>query len=195
MVSRPTATEPRHDSARAYPNLRRGSHVFEKVAATPSGVWLVKHVVAPLDRWLLRATDGKLSLSGRLIAPVLLLTTSGRVSGQRCTTPVFYLADGPNLVICNVRPSGERPNPWVLNLRAQPTVQVQVGGDSFDCLAEEADDEVLNLYWPRLTKMWSTYARHWERGGQRAVFILRKIDETCATVPGPRPRGLNRDDL
>ena len=188
-MSRPTTTGPQHDSARANPYIPRGSHVFEKVAATPPGVWLVKHVVAPLDRWLLRATDGKLSLSGRLIAPVLLLTTSGRVSGQRRTTPVFYLADGPNLVICNVRPSGERPNPWVLNLRVKPTVQVQVGGDTFDCLAEEADDEVLNLYWPRLTKMWSTYARHWERGGQRVVFILRKIDETVARCRTHDPAG------
>jgi len=92
-------------------------------------------------------------------------------------------------VICNVRPSGERPNPWVLNLRAKPTVQVQVGGDTLDCLAEEADDEVLNLYWPRLTKMWSTYARHWERGGQRVVFILRKIDETVARCRTHDPAG------
>jgi hypothetical protein len=32
-------------------------------------------------------------------APVLLLTTTGRKSGQARTAPVVYLADGENLVV------------------------------------------------------------------------------------------------
>lgn len=154
--------------------------MIARIGATRLGVWFVKYAVAPFDRWLLRTTRGKVSLSGRAVAPVLLLTTFGRVSRQKRSTPVFYLADGPLFVICNVRPLGERPNPWVLNVRATPAVQVQVNGDTFDCVAEEADDETLMVYWPRLTAMWSTYASHWERGGERAVFVLRKVHEDLA---------------
>ncbi len=156
--------------------------MIARIGATPLGVWFVKHMVAPLDRWLLRTTKGRVSLSGRVVAPVLLLTTYGRVSGRWRTTPVFYLSDGPLFVICNVRPSGERPNPWVLNVRAKPAVQVQVEGNTFNCLAEEADEEALDRYWPLLTEMWPTYARHWERGGERVVFILRKNDQDGAAL-------------
>lgn len=154
--------------------------MIARIGATPQGVWLIRHVIAPLDRWLLRTTQGRASLSGRAVAPVLLLTTRGRLSGLSRPTPVFYLADGPHFVICNVRPYDERPNPWVLNVSATPAVQVQVDGATFDCLAEEVDEETLKFYWPRLTGMWSTYGRHWERGGERAVFILRRIKTDLA---------------
>jgi len=39
---------------------------------------------------------------------------------------VFSLRDGDHLVVCNVNPGFERPNPWILNLRAEPRARVQV---------------------------------------------------------------------
>jgi deazaflavin-dependent oxidoreductase (nitroreductase family) len=48
------------------------------------------------------------------------LTTTGRRTGKARTVPLLYLRDGNRVVICNVNPGFERPNPWVLNLRAQP---------------------------------------------------------------------------
>jgi aldehyde dehydrogenase len=82
--------------------------------------WLVKHVVSPMDRLSFRLTGGRLRLTiGR---PVLLLSTVGHRTGQVRQTPVFYLRDGEELVVCNVRPPGERTNPWPQNLDHQPAL-------------------------------------------------------------------------
>ncbi len=80
-----------------------------------------------LDRWLYQATSGRRVAMGRPLGPLLLLTTTGRRTGMERTTPVFYLRDGKRLVVCNVNPGFERANPWTLNLRANPTAQVQIG--------------------------------------------------------------------
>ena len=82
--------------------------------------------VSPLQRSIYRGTRGRVSLTGRL--PVLLLTTTGHHSGKPRTVPVFYLRSGDSFVICNVRPPGERANPWVSNVRADPKVSLEISG-------------------------------------------------------------------
>jgi deazaflavin-dependent oxidoreductase (nitroreductase family) len=134
------------------------------------GVLAIGRIVSPLQRQLYRRTGGRLSLTGR--APVLLLTTTGRRSGEPRTVPVFYLRDGGRLVICNVNPGFERPNPWVLNLRAAPHALVQVGRDTARVRARPASDHELDGYWPQLTKMWPAYQDFYDKGGQRSVFVL-----------------------
>jgi F420H(2)-dependent quinone reductase len=74
------------------------------LGATRFGLWSIKHLISPLQRWIYLGSGGKL---GTTISPgrnVLLLTTTGRRSGQARTTPVFYLLDGNPVVICNAHP-------------------------------------------------------------------------------------------
>jgi deazaflavin-dependent oxidoreductase (nitroreductase family) len=133
-------------------------------------VLAIGRIVSPLQRQLYRRTGGRLSLTGR--APVLLLTTTGRRTGKARTVPLLYLRDGDHLVICNVNPGFERPNPWVLNLRAQPHAQVQIGRDTTSMTARPASDDELDRYWPQLTKVWPAYQAFYDNGGKRSVFVL-----------------------
>jgi F420H(2)-dependent quinone reductase len=87
---------------------------------TRLGVWVIKHLVSPLDRRLYALTGGRLLTTGRPLGPILLLCTIGRRTGRIRTTPVFYLRDSERLVVCNVTPDSERANPWALNRRAHP---------------------------------------------------------------------------
>jgi deazaflavin-dependent oxidoreductase (nitroreductase family) len=100
----------------------------QRLGGTRMGVLAIGWVVSPLQRRLYRSTGGRFSLTGR--APVLLLTTTGRRTGKARTVPLLYLRDGDRMVICNVNPGFERPNPWILNLRARPRAQVQIGRDT-----------------------------------------------------------------
>ena len=79
------------------------------------------------NTWLYRKTGGR--IGGKFLngAPVLLLTTTGRKSGQPRTTPLLYLADGDRVIV--VASKGGLPtNPlWYLNLKADPNVTVQIG--------------------------------------------------------------------
>jgi F420H(2)-dependent quinone reductase len=144
--------------------------VAQRLGGTRLGVLAIGRVVSPLQRKLYRRTGGRLSLTGR--APVLLLTTTGRRSGKARTVPLLYIRDGDRLVICNVNPGFERPNPWILNLRAEPHAQVQMGRDTISVRARMASEQELDRYWPQLTKIWPAYQAFYGKGGQRSVFVL-----------------------
>jgi F420H(2)-dependent quinone reductase len=65
--------------------------LLNRIGATRPGTWTIAHVVSPVQRRLLLATGGRVSLTGKL--PVLLLTATGRRSGQPRTIPLIFLRD------------------------------------------------------------------------------------------------------
>jgi F420H(2)-dependent quinone reductase len=142
----------------------------QHLGGTRLGVLAIGRIVSPLQRKLYRSSGGRLSLTGR--APVLLLTTTGRRTGKARTVPVFYLRDGDRLVVCNVNPGFERPNPWTLNLRARPHAKVQIGRETTGVRARAASEHELARYWPQLTQIWPAYQAFYDKGGNRSVFVL-----------------------
>jgi F420H(2)-dependent quinone reductase len=158
------------------------SRLLTWFGGTPVGVWTIKHLVSPLDRWLYRRTGGRLVTPGHPHGPIVLLTTIGRRTGKERTTPVFHLQDGERVILCNVTPGGERPNPWTLNLRAHPLARVQLGAQVRTYRARAATEAELERYWPQLLRVWPAYERFYEQGGRRSVFVL---DPTTAVEPQP----------
>ncbi len=153
-----------------------------RLGATRLGVWVIKHLVSPLDRLAYRLTGGRFASVRGSAQSILLLTTTGRRSGQERTTPVFYLGTSDRLVICNVNPGFERTNPWVLNLRAHPEARVQIGSDIQTYHAREATEAEVAYYWPQLIQLWPAYQVHFERSGRRTLFILEPIDAATLTA-------------
>ena len=133
---------------------------------------MIAHVVSPWQRRLLVATGGRVALTGK--RPVLLLTTTGRRSGRPRTIPLFFLRDGDDLVVCNVRPPSERPNPWPLNVRANPDVSVQIGDVKEQRVVREAGAREVEKYWPLLVKTWPAYERFFADTHERAIFVLQR---------------------
>ncbi len=82
-----------------------------------------------------RANGGNVSGPNRL----LLLTTTGRKSGQPRTTPVAYSTDGDRFVIAASK-GGAPTNPdWYFNLLANPIVTVELGAERFQARASVAE--------------------------------------------------------
>lgn len=152
----------------------RNAEMINHLGASPKGVWAIKNIVSPLQRWIYRKSGGKLLSSLGSNRNVLLLTTWGHRTGLQRTIPVFYLRDGNTVVICNVKPEFERPNPWVINLRNHPIAQLQIGQDTALFRAREATDHEANRLWPLLVKLWPAFQSHYERGGRRTIFILER---------------------
>jgi deazaflavin-dependent oxidoreductase (nitroreductase family) len=64
-------------------------------------------------------------------APLLLLTTTGRRSGQPRTSPIMYLDDGAGRWLVFASKAGADADPaWFLNLQADPEVTVEIGDRS-----------------------------------------------------------------
>jgi deazaflavin-dependent oxidoreductase (nitroreductase family) len=149
---------------------RRLGGFVQHLGRTRLGVLAIGRIISPLQRELYRRSGGRFTLTGR--APVLLLTTTGRRTGKPRTVPLLYARDGVRLVICNVNPGFEQPNPWVLNLRAEPHARVQVGRRTTTATARPASEDELAAYWPQLTMIWPAYQAFYDKGGERSVFVL-----------------------
>jgi F420H(2)-dependent quinone reductase len=148
--------------------------MIDRLSTTRLGLWVIKSLISPTQRFLYRATGGKAFNKAGKEKDVLLFTTRGRLTGMDRTIPVFYLCDQDRIVVCNVNPGFERPNPWVVNLRAHPVARLQIGSEVAEYCAHEAMEAEISLYWPQLLNIWPAYGSHFEKSHQRAIFVLER---------------------
>lgn len=148
--------------------------LINHLGATRIGVWTIKTLISPLQKWVYHSSGGKFMSSVGSDRNVLLLTTKGRRTGKDRTIPVFYIRNGDSIVICNVKPEHERTNPWVLNLRSNPIAMLQIGQERAGYQARTASEIELEQLWPRLTSLWPAFETHYQRGGKRSIFILER---------------------
>ncbi len=103
-----------------------------------------------------RATDGAEGHEWRG-AHVLLLTTTGRRSGDEHTTPLIYSERDGDYVIVASRGGAPSHPAWYLNLDADPEVEVQVLSDRFPARARTAAGEERSRLWKLMTESWPAY--------------------------------------
>jgi deazaflavin-dependent oxidoreductase (nitroreductase family) len=127
---------------------------------------------ARIDGIMYRLTRGRLTPTGS-VAPVLLLTTTGRRSGRERTTPVIYLENGGGFVVSSEE-FGQRTRQaaWPRNLDADPSAKVQVGSRVIECRARRLTDAEADHYWPRLVELWPPHETYRARSGRRHTFVL-----------------------
>lgn len=146
--------------------------LLRRLGYHPATVWAVKHIISPVDRVIVRASGGRIPQLSSIFLPTLLLTTVGRHSGRERTIPLIYIQDGDRFVVANARPVGERPNPWVTNLRASRVGVVTLGGRSVAVAARELDEAEVEIWWPALKAVWPAFDQHYAATGERTVFML-----------------------
>lgn len=72
-------------------------------------------------------------------APVLLLTTTGRRSGEPRTAPVVYLEDDGRYVVINTNAGNTKLPAWSLNLDADPDAEIEIGNRKLAVRARPAE--------------------------------------------------------
>ena len=106
-------------------------------------------VIGTLHRLLYRCSCGRMGTTLRG-EPVLLLTTTGRKTGQEHTCPLCYLRAGDELVFVASGGGAMRHPAWYLNLRANPRVSVQIGKRTTTMVARRAGDAERSRLWEPL---------------------------------------------
>lgn len=128
--------------------------------------------VGKLNVPVYRLTRGR--VGGRVgKGPVLLLTTTGRKSGEPRTAPVLYLAAGDRFVVINTNAGNAKVPAWSLNLRANPEAEVEVKGKRSKVRARLAEGEERADLWRRHMEQysgWEYYESKLDR--EIGVFVL-----------------------
>jgi deazaflavin-dependent oxidoreductase (nitroreductase family) len=85
--------------------------------------------------------------------PVLVLTTTGRKSGQRRSTPVGYLKHGDTFAVLASNAGNDRSPAWWLNLQADPTAEVLTERTLITVTARRADAVVERELWAEFARL------------------------------------------
>ncbi len=112
--------------------------------------WVREH----LERYL--QTDGEDGHIWRGV-PTLLLTTTGRKSGEPYTTPLIYGEDAGRYVVVASRGGAPTHPQWYLNLNANPSVGAQVAADKFQATARTASSDEKPALWALMTGIYPPY--------------------------------------
>ena len=107
----------------------------------------------PLYRW----TGGAGALGRSLGNLTVLLTTTGRRSGQGRTTAIWAYPDGDALILVGSY-GGRRTTPgWVFNLREHPEATVQVARKVRRVQAREAEGDEYDRLWTLVVAAYPGY--------------------------------------
>ena len=111
-------------------------------------------------------------------SPLILVHHIGAKSGIEHVTPLgcFPQQDGSFVVVASNGGSPTHPA-WYHNLKANPSVDVEVGHQTFTVLAKELDDTARAELWPQLAAQ-APQLDHHQAKTTRAipVFVLTRED-------------------
>jgi deazaflavin-dependent oxidoreductase (nitroreductase family) len=102
----------------------------------------------------------------------LLLTTTGRKSGEQRTTPLIYAAAGDSFVIVASKGGSDEPPAWYLNLSESPEVEVQVKADRFKARARTAGADEKPELWRRMVAEWPAYDEYQEKTNREIPVVV-----------------------
>jgi deazaflavin-dependent oxidoreductase (nitroreductase family) len=112
--------------------------------------------VTALHSQLYRRTGGKLGAKvGK--TQMMLLTTTGRRSGQPRTTPLNCIADGDRYLAVASYGGDDRDPQWFKNLEANPEATIQVGTATIPVRASVATPEEKAVLWPKVVAAYKGY--------------------------------------
>ncbi len=135
--------------------------------------WMVEHA----NRYLSSGgTDGhlyRMTQPGRpeLAVPSLLLTTTGRKSGERYIFPLFYGQDGASYFVIASKGGAPQHPGWYRNILADPEVELQVGTATIKARARTATGAERARLWQKALEFWPAYADYQQKT-QREIPVV-----------------------
>ena len=132
------------------------------------------HWVTRIHRTVYQITGGRVGarLNG---LDMVLLTTTGRKSGQPRTLPLACLRDGEDWIVVASNGGQDFHPAWWLNLQETPRAQAQLGRETRSIVAHEATDDDRARLWPLLKQQNPAYPKYEKKTDRLIpVVVLRK---------------------
>jgi deazaflavin-dependent oxidoreductase (nitroreductase family) len=133
---------------------------------------LLTRSVTTLHRVIYSASGGRLLNKGAGM-PVVILTTTGRKSGQKRPTMLTAPIHDPDLVVLVASNGGDDRHPiWFLNLRDDPAVELEMEGDKRAMTARTASADEKAELWPRVVAANKGYAGYQEKTERDIPLVI-----------------------
>ena len=123
-----------------------------------------------------RANAGKVTIPPFIGANLLLLTSTGAKSGEARISPLGFTRDGDRYVVVGSNSGYPAHSAWVSNVRAQPIVTVEAGGETFPARASVISGPERQRLWDQhvaAIPVFGEYQRKVER--QIPVVTLERL--------------------
>ncbi|MFJ3779728.1 nitroreductase family deazaflavin-dependent oxidoreductase [Streptomyces sp. NPDC090075] len=104
--------------------------------------------------------------------PTLLLTTTGRRSGQQRTTPLIFGRDGDDYLVVASKGGAPKHPLWFLNLQATAEAEIQVRAERTAVTARVAGDDERPRLWAAMAKIWPNYDVYETRTDRRIPVVV-----------------------
>ncbi len=134
---------------------------------------VVGRALVPVDRLLSRLTGGRFVTFGMRDLPSLLLTTTGRRSGEPRTNPLLYVRDGRGFVVVGSNWGQQHQPAWTANLLAEPRAEVTVRGRRVPVTGHLVTGAERDRLWNLMRGMWPAYDEYEKRAGGREIRVFR----------------------
>lgn len=123
-----------------------------------------------------RETDGEEGHDWQKGSKVLILTTTGRKSGEKRDTPLIYEKNGDSWVVVASKGGAPEHPAWYLNLQADPEAEIQVKADRFPVRARTAEGEEREELWRLAARQWPDYDEYQQKTDRQIpVVVLERV--------------------
>lgn len=123
-----------------------------------------------VDRYV--ETDGEEGHDWEEGTTVLILTTTGRKSGEERSTPLIYQPHGDGYLVVASKGGADEPPSWYLNIETQPEVTVQVKDDRFAARARTATPDEKPDMWRTMTATWPAYDEYQQQTDREIPVVV-----------------------
>jgi proline iminopeptidase len=127
-------------------------------------------VIWRVHRAILRLTGGRFVKVGPMDA--LLLTTTGRKSGERRDVALNYLPDGNSYIVVASYVGEDRDPAWWRNLKTDQDAEVRVSGARTRVRAREVEGAERERLWSRFIATDPAYAEYQGRTERRLPVVV-----------------------
>ncbi|GAB1515824.1 nitroreductase/quinone reductase family protein [Actinophytocola sp. KF-1] len=103
---------------------------------------------------------------------LLLLTTRGAKTGADRTTPMMFHPDGDRVVVMASNAGAPKAPDWYANLRANPSVQVEIGDETYQATATVAEGDERARLWAEITKLYPFFLDHEKKANREIPLVV-----------------------
>ncbi|MDQ2750048.1 MAG: nitroreductase family deazaflavin-dependent oxidoreductase [Actinomycetota bacterium] len=118
------------------------------------------------------ATDGTEGYEWRNGTTILILTTTGRRSGESRKNALIYRPRGDDYLIVASKGGAPDAPDWYRNLQDNPDVRVQIKADKFAARARTATPEEKPQLWQEMLEVWPAYADYQHKTDREIPVVV-----------------------